>query len=60
MNAWVWFPAAGLFVSGVFYVANDAARRVSDRRWKRIVRDGDRRRLRYDTWKQVARLGGEK
>lgn len=60
MNPWLWFPAAAVFVTVVFAGVNDVCRRVSDRRWRRIVRDGDRRRLRYATWQAVSRLGGEK
>ena len=59
MNAWLWFPGAGLFVGGVFWLANDLARRWSDRRWARIVRDNDRRNLRYQTWQRMSRIGGE-
>ena len=60
MNAWVWFPAAALFVAIVFAATNDAARRWSDRRWARIVRENDRRALRYETWKRVSQIGGDR
>ena len=60
MDPYVWFPAAGLFVGGVFWVVNDLARRASDRRYARLQRENDRRNLRYNTWSAVARLGGER
>jgi hypothetical protein len=57
MNAWLWFPLAGLFVALVFSGAKAIVDWVSDRRWARMMRDQDRRNLRYEAWMAVTRLG---
>lgn len=58
MDALVWFPLAGLFVVVIYSVAKAIVDRVSDRRWARLMREADRRKLRIDTWAHVSRLGG--
>ena len=57
MNAWLWFPLAGLFVVLVFFSAKGIVDNISDRRWARLMREQDRRKLRRDTWVSVSRLG---
>lgn len=58
MSAWLWFPASGVFVVVVYVAAASTAAWVADRRWARLQRENDRRKLRYATWAAVAKLGG--
>jgi uncharacterized membrane protein YbhN (UPF0104 family) len=57
MTPW-WFLCSALFVTGVYTVASAVAKHITDRRWARMIREQDRRKLRYETWAAMARLGG--
>jgi hypothetical protein len=58
MVAWGQVLVAFLALLAVFTLVNAGLRSWSDRRWQKMVREQDRRQLRYKTWQAMARLGG--
>lgn len=56
MSLW-WIPAAWLAIGVAWIVISTAVNHVADRRYARLARDLERRKLRYDTWRRIARLG---
>lgn len=55
----LWLPVAFAAVVGFYFSMQWLVDRSANRHYDRLRRAADRRKLRYDTWNRISRLGGE-
>jgi hypothetical protein len=57
MSGWVWLGIAWAAVAFAWVIINGVVGALADRRMARMTRETDRKKLRYETWRRVSRLG---